>query len=151
MRRSALEPDEIAPLATLVRRLGGLPLAIELAAARGRVLTVPEILERYGDRLLDLARPGVGDGSPEAVVSLRRGEQKQAADCFIRAAEAYGGAHDPRDLVEALVGLIVSTPERETRTAAIQRLAELCRSGGITLVPRERHLLGPAILVELGL
>ncbi|MGX6605436.1 ATP-binding protein [Micromonosporaceae bacterium Da 78-11] len=71
VRRTALEPDEIAPLATLVRRLGGLPLAIELAAARGRVLTIPEILERYGDRVLDLARPGAGDGSPEAVVSLR--------------------------------------------------------------------------------
>src|SRR5205085_588537 len=39
VRRTALEPDEIAPLAVLVRRLGGLPLAIELAAARGRVLT----------------------------------------------------------------------------------------------------------------
>jgi tetratricopeptide (TPR) repeat protein len=87
----------------------------------------------------------------EAVIALRRGEQKRAADCFIRAAEAYGGAHDPRDLVEALVGLIVSTPEPETRTSAIQRLGELCRSGGITLVPRERDLLGPEILAEVGL
>jgi predicted ATPase len=69
VRRTALEPDEIAPLATLVRRLGGLPLAIELAAARSRVLTVPEILDRYGDRVLDLSRPGAG--GPEAVVSLR--------------------------------------------------------------------------------
>ena len=69
VRRAALEPDEIAPLAALVRRLGGLPLAIELAAARGRVLTVPEILDRYGDRVLDLSRPD--NASPEAVVSLR--------------------------------------------------------------------------------
>jgi len=59
VRRAPVDPDEAEPLATLVRRLGGLPMAIELAAARGRVLTVPEILERYGDRVLDLAgRPG---------------------------------------------------------------------------------------------
>ncbi|MET0423497.1 MAG: helix-turn-helix domain-containing protein, partial [Actinoplanes sp.] len=69
VRHTELEPDEIAPLATLVRRLGGLPLAIELAAARGRVLTVPEILDRYGDRVLDLNHPGTA--SPAAVVSLR--------------------------------------------------------------------------------
>ena len=35
----------------------GLPLAIELAAARGRVLDLNEILDRYGDRVLDLAGP----------------------------------------------------------------------------------------------
>jgi predicted ATPase/DNA-binding XRE family transcriptional regulator len=102
-----------------------------------------------------LGRLRPGDEGPvamvEAVIALRRGEQKRAAECFYRAAEAYGGAHDPRDLVEALVGLIVSTPEPEARTSAIGRLQELCRSGGITLVPRERALLGREILVEVGL
>jgi predicted ATPase/DNA-binding XRE family transcriptional regulator len=66
VRRTPPDPEEAAALTPLVRRLGGMPLAIELAAARGRVLTVPEILDRYGDRVLDLAgRPG------DAVVSLR--------------------------------------------------------------------------------
>ncbi|MFG1607145.1 ATP-binding protein [Actinoplanes sp. NPDC049265] len=66
VRREPVAPDEVQPLATLVRRLGGLPMAIELAAAHGRVLTVAEILHRYGDRLLDLTgRPG------DATVSLR--------------------------------------------------------------------------------
>ena len=49
--------SDVMAVAELVRRLGGLPLALELAAARGRVLAVPEILDRYGDRVLDLADP----------------------------------------------------------------------------------------------
>ncbi|MDM4721656.1 helix-turn-helix domain-containing protein [Micromonospora sp. WMMA1363] len=48
-------PAELPALAQLVRRLGGLPLAIELLAARGRVLDLNELLDRYGDRVLDLA------------------------------------------------------------------------------------------------
>lgn len=45
---------ELPALAALVRRLGGLPLAIELMAARGRLLDLTELLDRYGDRVLDL-------------------------------------------------------------------------------------------------
>ena len=77
----------------------------------------------------------------EAAIALSQGEQKHAADCFARAAEAYDGAHDQRDLVEALVGLIVSTPDQEERAAARRRLTVLCDTGGITLLPRERERL----------
>ncbi len=52
--RTEVGPDDAKPVAELARRLGGLPLALELAAARGRILAVPEILDRYGDRVLDL-------------------------------------------------------------------------------------------------
>jgi predicted ATPase/transcriptional regulator with XRE-family HTH domain len=55
---------EISSLVSLVRRLGGLPLALELAAARGRVLDPPEMLVRYGHRLLEL-------GDSDATTTLR--------------------------------------------------------------------------------
>jgi predicted ATPase len=52
-RPSGTEPD----VAALCRALDGLPLAIELAAARTRVLSVPEILRRLDDRFALLADP----------------------------------------------------------------------------------------------
>src|SRR5262249_10803760 len=53
--RSRLEPDET--IAELCRRLDDLPLALELAAARARVLSPAQILERL-DQRLDLLKGG---------------------------------------------------------------------------------------------
>jgi predicted ATPase/class 3 adenylate cyclase len=50
----AFGPETEATIRTICERLGGLPLAIELAAARVRTLTPAMILERLG-RSLDLA------------------------------------------------------------------------------------------------
>ncbi|MEU9093540.1 BTAD domain-containing putative transcriptional regulator [Streptomyces sp. NPDC048428] len=55
-----LPPDAVAELC---RDLEGLPLAVELAAARVRVLSVPEIARRLGDRFT-LLRGGARD-APE--------------------------------------------------------------------------------------
>ncbi len=53
-------PDvgEAALIGELCRRLDGLPLAIELAAARIRVLSVAQIADRLGDRFRLLAQRG---------------------------------------------------------------------------------------------
>jgi predicted ATPase/class 3 adenylate cyclase len=53
--RSILEPDET--VTRLCRRLDNMPLAIELAAARTRVLTPAQILDRVAQRL-DLLKGG---------------------------------------------------------------------------------------------
>jgi predicted ATPase len=42
--------DNVIPLAQICRRLDGIPLALELAAARVRVLTIAQIAERLDDR-----------------------------------------------------------------------------------------------------
>jgi non-specific serine/threonine protein kinase len=47
----AIEPGNAGTVADLCRRLGGIPLAIELAAARMETLSVPEVLGRLDDRL----------------------------------------------------------------------------------------------------
>ncbi|UWP82799.1 helix-turn-helix domain-containing protein [Dactylosporangium fulvum] len=60
VRREPVADQEVGAVAELVRRLDGLPLAIELAAARGRVLELPELLSRYGHRVLDLAPTDAG-------------------------------------------------------------------------------------------
>jgi predicted ATPase/class 3 adenylate cyclase len=46
----ALEPGNLAAVGEICRRLDGIPLALELAAARVTVLSVQEIAQRLGDR-----------------------------------------------------------------------------------------------------
>ncbi|MBQ0990160.1 helix-turn-helix domain-containing protein [Micromonospora sp. PSH03] len=84
VRREPPTPVELPALAALVRRLGGLPLAIELMAARGRLLDLTELLDRYGDRVLDLATPADASAhpawdAPEALGSRTSGPDTRAA------------------------------------------------------------------------
>jgi hypothetical protein len=88
----------------------------------------------------EMANDGPG-AVVEAAIAFQRGEQKRAADGFARAADAYEGGHDPRDVVEALVGLVASTSDPDDRKVALRRLEDFCRSSGITLLPRERALI----------
>jgi non-specific serine/threonine protein kinase len=52
----AITPENQADVAELVRRLDGVPLAIELAAVRVRSLAVGQVLDRLGDRFTLLSR-----------------------------------------------------------------------------------------------
>lgn len=57
-RSLELDDDMVGQIEQLCRRLDGLPLALELAASRIKVLTVGDLLERLDDRLSLLGRPG---------------------------------------------------------------------------------------------
>jgi excisionase family DNA binding protein len=54
----ALRPDNVSTLASICRRLDGLPLAIELAAARIKILPPSALLDRLEKRLPILTRGG---------------------------------------------------------------------------------------------
>jgi predicted ATPase/transcriptional regulator with XRE-family HTH domain len=117
-------------------------------AESGRVLEATAVLAELGAS--DPRAPADGPAAVvEAAIALRQGEEKRAAELFTAAAAAYAGGHDPRDTVEALVGVLRSSPQAERRQEAVERLAGLCLTGGVTLLRRERELLGPEAMRQL--
>ncbi|MGI5212538.1 ATP-binding protein [Plantactinospora sp. CA-290183] len=78
----------------------------------------------------------------EASLAMQRGDREWAAEWFASAAHSQAGFRDLRDVVEALVGLVAATDDAGGRAAALRRLEQVCREGGISLLPRERALLG---------
>ena len=70
-RGAAPEPDESETVERIVRRLDGLPLALELAAARARTLTLAEIDEGLDDRFALLATgPRTSDARHQTLRAL---------------------------------------------------------------------------------
>jgi predicted ATPase len=65
-----LTPDNLNAIAEICRRLDGLPLAIELAAARSKVLTPQAMLAQF-DRRLDWVAHGTRDSSHATRQTLR--------------------------------------------------------------------------------
>ncbi|MFJ5731697.1 ATP-binding protein [Streptomyces paradoxus] len=109
-RARAARPDvELPPGAVveLCRHLDGLPLAVELAAARVRVLSVPEIARRLGDRFA-LLRGGARD-APErhrtlhAVVEWSWNLLEEDARAALRAMSVFPGGFT-EEAAEQLLG-----------------------------------------------
>jgi len=135
-----------ADIAAICQRLDGLPLAIELAAARARLLTPRALLARLG-RSLDLAAADVGQPSRQqtlrgaiawsydllaedlAGVFRRAGVFAGGCDLDALAAVAAGGAGaDPLDLAAGLldVSLVTVTDgaDGEPRVGMLETIRE---------------------------
>jgi predicted ATPase/transcriptional regulator with XRE-family HTH domain len=164
-------PDEVPALVGLVRRLGGLPLAIELAAAHGRLLRVPEILKRYGDRVLDLGEGEGDDRTLRAAVAgsyrllhpvqqhalrwLAAFRDRWSVDLAEQLLAAPGGpaVPDPVPLLDRLVslGLVVVGDGREHRFRMLDVVhdfaAEQAERRGEVAAARRAHAVVIARLV----
>lgn len=152
--RAGLNAD--GSIAELCRRLDGLPLAVELAAARTRVLSPVQILERLSKRL-DLLRGG-RDADPRQVTlratiewsyDLLTDDEKQLfarlavfrGGCTLEAAEEVAGAD--LDLLQSLVdkSLLRHSEDRFWMLETIREYAdEQLRQGGDEAAIRDRHL-----------
>jgi predicted ATPase len=163
--RSRLPPD--GTIAELCRRLDDLPLALELAAARTRVLSAEQILERLSGRL-DLLKGG-RDADPRqqtlrATIEwshdlLEPEEQRLFASLAVfrggstvETAEAVAGADI--DTLQSLVdkSLVRHTGERFWMLETIREYARerLAASGGEAEM-RRRHALFVLDAAEAGL
>jgi non-specific serine/threonine protein kinase len=143
--RLTLNTGSMSAVTDICRRLDGLPLAIELAAARVSVLTMHQIAERLDDRfrlLKSTARTGVARHQTlEAALAwsldLLTADERSvfvrfsvfSGSCTLAAAEAMCAAdgiakHDVLDLLAQLIDksllLTDAAPGRETRYRMLQ-------------------------------
>jgi predicted ATPase len=140
-----LDPKLLAPLA---RRLDGIPLAIELAAARLDMLSVDEMMDRLQERFVLLDRPGrptlhgtlvwaweqLSDAERNALLA----SQAFAGPFGMRAWEAIVAQPHALDLAQSLFrrSLLAKLPGAPTRF----RLLDVVRSFLRSLVPESNQL-----------
>jgi predicted ATPase len=175
----ALTADNAAAVAEVCRRLDGLPLALELAAALAAVLSPLAILERL-DRPLELLTHGPSD-VPDRQRTLRRtldwshallGEAEQrlfrrlavfAGGCTLESAEAVCNTRhdlgiDTLSGLAALVGkslLIQTTSDTESRFSMLQTVREYAlerlEASGEGEFTRKAHAAFALVVAEEGL
>ena len=93
-----LTDDNLLAVGALVRRLDGLPLAIELAAARSRVLAPPNLVEMLDHQLDLLARPAGGGHRYDSLRSAIRASYDPLAEETKRFFRALSVMPAPFDL-----------------------------------------------------
>lgn len=130
-RARAARPDvELAPdaVAEVCRQLDGLPLAVELAAARVRVMSVPAIARRLGDRFT-LLRGGARDAPPRhrtlhAVVEWSWNLLDPAGQAALRALSVFPGGFT-EEAAHALLGTVARTDETRDTEDTLRVLEDL--------------------------
>lgn len=170
-----LHADNVAAVSEIVRRLDGLPLAIELAAARSKLLSAQGILERLASRLSLLTggardlpvrqqtlRNAIGwsyELLDEELKRLFRRLSVFAGGFTLESAEGVCGADDGSDVMGGVQALldhsllrIEPSVRRERRYIMLQTIREFAlealeASGEATKI-EERHANVFAALVE---
>jgi predicted ATPase/DNA-binding XRE family transcriptional regulator len=156
-----------ASLAEVCRRLDGIPLAIELAAARVRLLGLEQLVERVGDRLRLLSTGNKAAPTRQQTLQatvawsyalLSEPERRLfenlsvfAGGWTLEAAEAVGGEATDSDGVLQLLGRLVDkslvlaepTPELDQRYRLLETLRQYAdqklAERGARRVVRKRH------------
>ena len=170
VRQRPVGLDEAQTLGTLVRRLGGVPLALELAAARGRVLELDEILTRSVD--VSNAADPAAQSLREAVLAswrwLSPAEQEcvrwlsvfqwrwsmSMAEDLLAVGPAIGIGGDVVALVDRLVGLGLAGVRSDRHEArfwllgAVRDVAiEQAAGAGVLGAARDQHAIVMADLI----
>jgi predicted ATPase/class 3 adenylate cyclase len=159
----ALTAGNAPAVATICERLDGIPLAIELAAARVKVLTVEQIAARLGDRfrlLVGGSRTALPrqqtlralidwsyDLLPAEECRLLRQLSVFAGGWSLEAAEAVGEDPDVLNLLSALVNkslVVVDEQAEEARYRLLETIRQYARekllAAGESAGARNRHL-----------
>ncbi len=163
-RGFAVTPANAADIAAICRRLDGLPLAIELAASRVKLLPPRALLARLGDSLdlaaTDIDRPGRQQTLRSTIAWSYDLLSSELADVFARMGVFAGGCDldavgavacppgvDPlqaiSDLLDASLVTITEAADGEPRVGMLVTIGEyavdrLARSGGL-VETRQRH------------
>ena len=129
----------LAAIHELVDRLDGLPLAIEIAAARSRLLAPPDLLDLLGEQLHLLRRPGVDDSRHHSLDTV-------IAESYDRLPGELQWALRQLSVIAAPFDLQLASdvldPEGDGM-ATLDTIGELVDASLLAIVPRPPGEVGP--------